>query len=82
MRIYHDNKSIISIAHNPVQHDRTKHIEIDRHFIKEKLDSRLISTPYVSTNRQLANILTKGLNGTTFQASLSKLEMKNIYSPT
>ena len=82
MRIYRDNKSRINIAHNPVQHDRTKHIEIDRHFIKEKLDSRLISTPYVSTNRQLANILTKGLNGTTFQASLSKLEMKNIYSPT
>ena len=82
MRIYHDNKSIISIAHNPVQHDRTKHIEIDRHFIKEKLDSRLISTPYVSTNRQLADILTKGLNGSIFQASLSKLGMKNIYSPT
>ena len=82
MRIYHDNKSIINIAHNPVQHDRTNHIEIDRHFIKEKLDSRLISTPYVSTNRQLADILTKGLNGSIFQASLSKLGMKNIYSPT
>ena len=33
------NKSAISIAHNPIQHDPTKHIEIDRHFIKEKLDS-------------------------------------------
>lgn len=31
-----DNKSAISIAHNPIQYDRTKHIEIDRHFIKEK----------------------------------------------
>ena len=47
MRLYCDNKSAISIAHNPVQHDRTKHIEIDRHFIKEKLDSGLICTPYV-----------------------------------
>ena len=50
MRIYYDNKSAISIAHDPVQHDRMKHIEIDKHFIKEKLDSGLIYIPYVSTN--------------------------------
>ena len=42
-----DNKFAISIAHNPVQHDRTKHIEINRHFIKEKLDSGLIATEYI-----------------------------------
>lgn len=33
-----DNKSTISIAHNPFQHDHTKHIENDRHFLKEKLE--------------------------------------------
>lgn len=49
MELYCDNKSAISIAHNPVQHDQTKHIEINRHFIKEKLDSGLICTPYVSS---------------------------------
>lgn len=37
MRLYCDNTSAIAIAHNPVQHDRTKHVEIDRHFIKENL---------------------------------------------
>ena len=42
-----DNKSAISIAHNLVQHDRTKHIEIDRHFIKEKLDNGLMATEYI-----------------------------------
>ena len=47
MILYCDNKSAISIAHNPVQHDRTKHIEIDRHFIKEKLDSGLITTSHI-----------------------------------
>ena len=36
-RLYCDNKVAISIAHNPVQHDRTKHVEIYRHFIEEKL---------------------------------------------
>ena len=39
VRLYCNNMSAINIAHNPVQHDLTKHIEVDRHFIKEKLDS-------------------------------------------
>lgn len=81
MRLYCDNKSAISIAHNPVQHDRTKHIEVDRHFIKEKLDSGLICTPYVSTQGQLADILTKGLNISNFERIISKLGMENTYSP-
>ena len=34
MKLYCDNKSAINIVHNPIQHDRTKHIKIDRHFIK------------------------------------------------
>jgi len=45
MKLYCDNKSVISIAHNPIQHDRTKHIEVDRHFIKEKLDRGFICIP-------------------------------------
>ena len=46
--LYCDNKLAISIAHNLVQHDRTKHIEIDRHYNKEKLDSDLITTYVMS----------------------------------
>lgn len=44
---YCDNKAAISIAHNLVQHDRTKHIEVDRYFVKEKLESGLICVPYM-----------------------------------
>ena len=76
MRLFCDNKFTISIAYNPMQHDRMKHIKINRHFIKEKLDSELIYTPNVSTDRRLANILTKGLSSTTFQANVSKLGME------
>ena len=79
--LYCDNKSAISIAHNLVQHDRTKYIEVDRHFIKEKLDNVLICTPYVSTQNQLAYILTKGLSYINFKRIISKLGMENIYSP-
>jgi len=41
MKLYSDNKSAIHIAYSPIKHDRTKHIKIDRHFIKEKLEEGL-----------------------------------------
>jgi len=80
MRLYCDNKSTISIAHNPVQHDRTKHIEVDRHFIKEKLDSGLICTLYIPSCDQLADILTKGLLTVRYQGIIGKLGMDDIQS--
>jgi len=42
MSLYFDNTSAIAIALNRVQHDRTKHMEIDKHFIKEKLEAGII----------------------------------------
>ncbi|RVW46787.1 Retrovirus-related Pol polyprotein from transposon RE1 [Vitis vinifera] len=60
MKLYCDNKSAINIAHNPIQHDRTKHNEIDRHFIKEKLEEGVGCMSYVLSEHQLADILTKG----------------------
>ena len=62
-----------------IQYDNKSAINI--HFIKEKLDSGLTCTPYVSINHQLADILTKSLSSIKFQASVSKLGMKHIYSP-
>ena len=85
MKLYYNKKSTIDIAHNPIQHDRTKHVEVDKHFIKEKLDSELICTPFMSTEGQLADVLTKKitkrLSATAFQSIIGKLRIDNIYSP-
>nr|GEZ36571.1 putative copia-type protein [Tanacetum cinerariifolium] len=58
-KIICDNKAAIQIFENPVQHDRTKHIEVDRHFIKEKLENGIIELLFVRSKDQLADILTK-----------------------
>lgn len=80
MKLYCDNKSEINIAHNLIQHDRTKHNEIDRYFIKEKLEEGLVCLSYVFSRCELADVLTKGLNSLNFYDLVFKLEMENIYS--
>ena len=80
MKLYCDNKSTINIAHNPIQHDRTKHIEIDRHFIKEKLEEGVVCMSYVPSKHQLADILTKELNSSMFHDLVFKLGMEDICS--
>ena len=81
-RLYCDNKSAISLAHNPLHNDRTKHIEIDRHFIKEKVETGEVCIPYVPTKRKLANVFTKGLDTKTYSALIDMLRIIDIYSPT
>lgn len=63
---YCHNQATIYIAHDLVQLDRTKHVEIDRHFIKEKLDDSVICNPFMQMGEQLANILTKGVSSRVF----------------
>jgi hypothetical protein len=70
--------TINSIAHNLVQHDRTKHVEIDRQFMKEKLQEGIICTPYVKTGEQLADILTKRVSSGVLHFALFKLGMQDI----
>ena len=81
IRFYYDNKEICDIAHNPIQHDRTKHVEVDRFFIEEKLDQKIVELPKIRSEYQLADILTKVVSSRVFSKFLDKLGMCDIYAP-
>ncbi|XP_034678880.1 uncharacterized protein LOC117909087 [Vitis riparia] len=80
MVLYCDNQAAISIAKNLVHHDQTKHVEIDRHFIKEKIEEGVFKVSYTPTNCQTADILTKALARVNFEDLTEKLGMINIYN--
>ena len=81
IKVFCDNNVAIAIAHNLVLHDRTKYVEVDKHFIKEKLENGLIVMPYIPTVEQVADILTKGLPKKQFDDLVSKLVMNDIFKP-
>ena len=56
-------------------------MEVDRHFIKEKIESGVITMIYVPSNQQVADVLTKVLPRQQFEDLVDKLGMINIYSP-
>lgn len=72
-----DNQSAIYIGKNPVFHDRTKHIDIDCHFTRDKVLEGLLQLSYLPTQLQLADLLTKILPSTRFKELLSKLEVSS-----
>lgn len=65
--IYADNQSAIALGKHPVQHARTKHIDIRHHFIREKENAGLIKFVYISTHKMEADLLTKVLSSTVFK---------------
>ncbi|XP_038722028.1 uncharacterized protein LOC120014180 [Tripterygium wilfordii] len=59
MTIFCDNMSAINISKNPVQHSRTKHIDIRHHFIRDLVESNCVKLEYIATENQLADIFYK-----------------------
>ena len=68
MVVYCDNSSAIDISKTPVQHSKTKHIEIKYHFIKDLVERKITCLEYIPTERQNADIFTKPLDRSKFEA--------------
>ena len=74
--VYCDNISAVYMSSNPVQHRRTKHIEIDLHFVREKVAAGNVHVLHVPTSSQYADIFTKGLPSSVFTEFRSSLNVR------
>ena len=71
--LFCDNTSAINIAKNPVQHSRTKHIDIRFHFLRDHVEKGDIVLHFVESDHQLADIFTKPLDSSRFSALRGEL---------
>ena len=74
--VYCDNVSAIYLTQNPVHHQRTKHIEIDIHFVRDKVRLGSVCVLHVPSDFQYADIFTKGLSRQLFQRFRTSLTIR------
>ncbi|KAJ8763354.1 hypothetical protein K2173_002237 [Erythroxylum novogranatense] len=71
--LYCDNLSSLYLSVNPVLHARSKHIELDYHFVRERVAQGLLITKYVPSAQQLADIFTKSVSKSAIRSVITKL---------
>ena len=76
--IFIDNKSVISLCKNPVLHDRSKHIDLRYHFIRDCVEKGTVIVEFIKTGEQKADILTKALGRVRFQELRDKLRIVDV----
>jgi hypothetical protein len=80
--IYCDNVSAVYLSTNPVQHQCTKHVEIDLHFVRERVAAGAVRVLHVPTTSQFADIFTKGLPSSVFLEFRSSMNVRSADVPT
>ena len=80
--VYCDNVSAVYLSTNPVQHQHTKHVEIDLHFVRERVAIGDVRVLHVPTSSQYADIFTKGLPSSVFNEFRSSLNVRSADAPT
>nr|KYP32233.1 Retrovirus-related Pol polyprotein from transposon TNT 1-94 [Cajanus cajan] len=80
--IFCDNLSTVALAHNPILHARTKHMELDLFFVREKVAAKCLQVVHVPAIDQCADVLTKALSPSRFCVLRSKLQVVESPHPT
>ena len=76
-----DNLSAVLLSHNPILHARTKHIELDIHFVRERVMANKLKIQHVPASAQLADIMTKPFPSAAFQELRNKLKVVPLPPP-